>query len=413
MESMVKAALTEFADSHGLISDSQHGFRSKRSTVTQLIDFMDVITASVDDGVPVDAVLLDFRKAFDLVPHERLLLKLAAHGVRGNCLAWIRAFLSGRSQSVIVGNSVSAPCGVSSGVPQGSVLGPTLFVFYINDFEDGILSRVWKFADDTSLVCPLLPPSSSSSAILQHDLNTASDWASDWLMSFGVAKCATLHFGYNNDCTSYVLCGDTISEPGSERYLGCIISDNLKPTLHCQRLAFNAHALIGLVYRSFGSMEKGPFLLIYRALIRPALEYASQAWSPFRRGDINLLEGVQRRATRLVIGSRGLSYEARLQLLQLQTLATRRRRADLILVYRLLHGLVDYDWRRLFTLSTNRLRGHQLKLEKPRARLDIRHHCFSYRVINPWNLLPPEVVSAPSVSAFKRHLHDSGALGEL
>lgn len=413
MESIIKTAVTEFADVNGLINDSQHGFRSKRSTVTQLIDFMDGITASIDDGVPVDAVLLDFRKAFDVVPHERLLLKLASHGIGGNCLAWIRAFLSGRTQSAVVGSNVSAPCSVTSGVPQGSVLGPTLFVFYINDFDDGIVSRVCKFADDTSLVCPLPPPVATSSAILQHDLNTASDWAATWLMSFGVAKCATLHFGFNNDCISYLLCGETIAEPDSERYLGCTVTNNLKPSLHCQQLAFKAHALIGLLYRSFGRMEIVPFLLIYRALVRPALEYASQAWSPYRRGDIDLLERVQRRATRLVIGTDGLSYEDRLRLLKLQTLETRRLRADLILVYRMFHGLIAYDWRRLFSLSTNRLRGHEFKLEKHRARLDLRHYCFSFRVINPWNQLPSAVVTAPSVSAFKRRLHDSGALGEL
>ena len=161
-------------------------------------------------------------------------------------------------------------------------------------------------------------------------------------------------------------------------------------------------------------MNKRPFLLIYQGLIRPSLEYASEAWCPFLQRDILVIEAVQRRATRMVAGTSGLTYEDRLRFLGLQTLATRRRRSDLILVFKLLHNLVDYDYRKILTLSgTVQLRGHPLKLAKHHSRLDIRRHSFAFRVVTPWNQLPASVVTAPSVTAFKNRLHVSGALGEL
>ena len=417
MEVIVRDTVVGFANEHGLFGDNQFGFRSRRSTTLQLIDYLDTVTAYIDNGSEwaVDSVLLDLRKAFDLVPHQRLLIKLAAHGITGDCLEWIRAFLSDRSQCVAIDNCISPSCPVLSGVPQGSVLGPSMFLFYINDLEDDITSHVWKFADDTSLVRGLSPGEFDVDAqCLQLDLNSASDWASTWLMSFGISKCAVLHFGHARPNPGYMLCGQPLVTSTHERYLGLIISDDLKASLHCQELCTRAHALLSVLFRAFGYMDKRPFLLIYRALVRPRLEYACQAWSPHLVRDITLLERVQRRATRMVSGLTGYSYEDRLRYLSLQTLQTRRRRADLILVYQLLHGLVDFDWRHLFTLADNtRTRGHELKLAKFRARLEVRRHSFCYRVVNSWNALPASVVSAPSVNSFKSRLHVSGALGEL
>lgn len=415
LERIVRDEMVSFIDERGLLRGSQYGFRTKRSTTMQLIDYFHAATGYVDEeGACVDTVLLDLRKAFDLVPHERLLLKLSAHGIGGLVHAWVTAFLSGRTQSVCVDGAVSSSCAVTSGVPQGSVIGPLLFLLYINDLEDGMGSHVWKFADDTSLLHPLRTPFAVDAHRLQCDLDTASSWAERWGMEFGIAKCAVLHFGYGNPGHIYTLCGQALQAPGEERYLGLILSDSLKPSAHCQRVAAAAHLKLNLLFRCFGLLHIRPFLLIYRGLIRPGLEYASEAWSPSQQGDIDVVERVQRRATRMVVGMLGLSYEDRLRSLSLQTLQTRRRRADLILTFKLLHNLVDYDYRNLLTLSaTTNLRGHSLKLEKIRGRLNLRIHSFPFRIVSPWNGLPESVVSAPSITAFKNRLHLSGALGEL
>ena len=277
-------------------------------------------------------------------------------------------------------------------------------------------SHTWKFADDTSLLHPLSAAVDYSHNIspLQLDLDLAFNWSTTWAMEFGIAKCAVIHFGASNPNISYSLGGEQLHVSTEERLLGLIVADTLKPSLHCQKLASAAHAKLSVLFRCFGPIHKRPFLLIYRGLVRPSLEYACQAWSPGMRRDIDLLERVQRRATRMVSGLHGLPYEERLRFLGLQTLETRRHRADLILVYKLLHHLVDYDYRKLLTLSVStHLRGHPLKLAKFQSRINIRLHSFPFRVVNPWNGLPASVVAAPSVNSFKHRLHASGVLGEL
>ena len=152
LETIIRDHMIDFLVKHKLINPSQHGFLKARSCLTNLLCFFEEITKWVDEGSPVDVIYLDFQKAFDKVPHQRLILKLKSHGMGNSIINWIEQWLTDRRQRVVVDGEVSNWKSVLSGVPQGSVLGPILFLVYINDLEEGVIGKILKFADDTKLL---------------------------------------------------------------------------------------------------------------------------------------------------------------------------------------------------------------------------------------------------------------------
>ena len=151
LETIIRDHMIDFLVKHKLINSSQHGFLKARSCLTNLLCFLEEITKWVDEGSPVDVIYLDFQKAFDKVPHQRLILKLKSHGMGNSIINWIEQWLTDRRQRVVVDGEVSSWKSVFSGVPQGSILGPILFLVYINDLEEGVIGKILKFADDTKL----------------------------------------------------------------------------------------------------------------------------------------------------------------------------------------------------------------------------------------------------------------------
>ena len=176
--------------SNSLLSDNQFGFCRGRSCVSQLLVTINDWFKSLDKKIPVDAAYLDFRKAFDSVPHKRLLAKLHGYGIRGNILKWIKSFLSNRTQFVNINNQVSDHIDVTSGVPQGSVLGPCLFIYYINDLPDAVKCLIQIFADDTKAYLPIL--TYHDNVNLQSSLDQMVRWSNKWLISFNAEKCKIL-----------------------------------------------------------------------------------------------------------------------------------------------------------------------------------------------------------------------------
>ena len=170
MEHIIVSQITKHLQEHNILSDSQFGFRSQHSCESQLFVTLHDITEAVDNKLQVDTAILDFSKAFDKVAHSRLLYKLNYYGIRGNLLTWLSSFLHGRSQQVVVDGAKSPVCKVTSGVPQGSVLGPTLFLIYINDIVLNVKSEMRLFADDILLYRTIKNPNDHE--ILQEDLNT-------------------------------------------------------------------------------------------------------------------------------------------------------------------------------------------------------------------------------------------------
>ena len=351
-------------------------------------------------------VYLDFSKAFDTVPHSLLLLKLQAVGIDGKVLSWIRDFLTNRQQRVMIKGTCSGWCRVRSGVPQGSVLGPTLFLVFVKDLLDGIGSEGKLFADDAKIYQRVMTPYDAEN--LQADLQKLEEWSHKWSLSFNKDKCAVMHFGRSNQGYAYSLNGSTLSSTSKEKDLGIIVTSDLKPSAQAARAAAAANSMLGRIKRTFTCLDDETMPALYKALVRPHMEYAIQTWSPYLKKDIKMLEKVQRRATKLVKSISHLTYEDRLKCLGLTTLEKRRKRGDMIEVFKLLKGYdllrMEGNFLKLDNGSNNRkTRGHSLKLSKPRHRTWKRHQFFSSRVVDDWNRLPESVVTCQSVNSFKHH----------
>lgn len=401
MEKLIKSEIVLYLERYQLIKNSQHGFRAKRSCLTNLLEFLNIVSGHVDDGSPVDVIYLDFQKAFDKVPHVRLMKKLEAHGITGHLSRWIGAWLEGRKQRVVLNGECSNWEGVTSGVPQGSVLGPILFIIYLNDFDDNINNRIFKFADDAKIVGKVATGEEIQS--MRDDLVVLDKWAEDWQMSFNVAKCKVVSFGFNNSTAKYNIGGGSLVSEREEKDLGVIIRDDLKNGKQCSQAATRGNQVLGMINRTFNCKNKVIMLKLYKSLVRPHLEFCVQAWRPHLKGDIDVIEKVQRRATKMIEGCKNLSYEERLRVLGLTTLETRRLRADLIEVFKIMRGLEGIN-AGMFTLREGVVRGHALKLFKNRVRLDVGKYSFKNRVCDEWNCLPEGVVDACSVNVFKGKL---------
>jgi hypothetical protein len=399
MEKIISMNLVDFLLQSNVIPPNQHGFTPGRSTLTNLLDAVDNWTRSLDNGSPVDVVYLDLEKAFDRVPTQRLLLKLEQFGVRGQLLRWIGSFLTNRKFLVRVGNQLSDPRAVLSGVPQGSVLGPILFLIFTADLTNSLCSCSNMFADDTKLFTnPLI-----NQELLQSDLNTVFEWSQHWLLTLNISKCHVLRLGYNNPKRDYFINENQVQSVSNEKDLGVTISEDMKWERHILSITGKAYSRIHCVRKAFLiPLDKSLFLKIYKIYIRPILEYASPVWDPYYAKDIQLIERVQKRATRLVIGLKNLTYEERLNELKLPTLRERRTYYDLIYLYKILHGYFSYPLDHFFQISPiTHLRGHRLKLIKPKFTRLARQHFFSNRVINPWNSLPDQIIDSNTICSFK------------
>jgi len=403
MESIVRDVITQHLTKFNLILGSQHGFRRGRSCVTNLLAFLDKVTTYNDDKDSVDIIFLDFAKAFDKVPHRRLMLKLKAHGIDGRVINWISNWLENRMQRVCINGTSSGWRVVLSGVPQGSVLGPLLFLIFINDLDLRLLSTILKFADDTKILGKAITPTDRLQ--LQLDLDELCKWAKDWQMKFNVSKCKVMHTGSSNSNSTYFMNGQQLSEVTEHKDLGIMISSTLKVADHCQYACNKANKMLGLLKRTIKHKNYTVMVQLYKSLVRPHLEYGSTAWNPHYSKDKAMLERVQHRFTRLFPDLRVMEYDARLEVLKLWTLEERRNRADLMEVYKMMHGFNDIPVTTYFQIATDSCtRGHNKKLVKRHCHTDARLYFFSLRVVTRWNSLPQETVDAPSVNIFKRHL---------
>ena len=367
-EHFIRDALYKHLIKNSLLSKEQYGFCKKRSCVSQLLVTLNEWFTFLDNKIPVDAAYLDFRKAFDSVPHKRLITKLKGYGVRGKILDWISSFLFGRSQFVNVNNNFSKTTPVSSGVPQGSVLGPCLFIYFINDLPEVIKCLSKIFADDTKAYKSIL--SVSDSEILQTSINKMVEWTDKWLIKFNSDKCKILHLGKNNPKYKYYIKqGEIIkelSETICEKDLGVFIDQNLSFDFHISQTIKKARRIAGMIVRTI--KNRFPIIMssLFKSLVRPILEYANAVWCPYKKKHIQELEKVQRQFTKRIKGFKNLTYTQRLSRLNLPSLEFRRLRGDYIEVYKILHEIYDpITTDTLLTINSNNItRSNTLKLKK-------------------------------------------------
>ena len=411
LESLVRDHLMEYFLNNKLFSNKQFGFIKGRSTVLQLLNILDRWTKYLEEGGQIDVIYTDFEKAFDKVPHKRLISKLKSYGISPEIVRWIEGFLLHRQQRVGIRGHYSDWRKVLSGIPQGSVLGPLLFVIFINDLPGccGEGSEIYLFADDAKIMKHIKRVEDCED--IQRSCDLLQQWSDRWLLKLNTSKCMALklsvgEISYNNKY-SLVKSGkmEEMKEVSRMKDLGVTIDNKLTFKDHIAEKVHKAYSMIGIIKRNFKYMDKDSFLMIYKSMVRSHLEYANSVWNPYRIGLMYDLEKVQKRATKTLPACRNKSYEERLRYLDLPTLAFRRNRGDMIEVYKILSQ--KYDPEVTVHLERDvgrRTRGNSKKLKAIRSRYDIRKYTFSVRTVNLWNSLSEEVVAAESVNSFKNRL---------
>ena len=395
------------------LSAFQWGFLEGRSTVTALLHLTDQWLQALDVGHDVCAVFFDFRKAFDSVPHLPLMKKLHSLGFHEILICWLNNYLAGRSQVVVVNGSESSEAAVLSGVPQGSVLGPLLFLIYIDDLPivvQGLLSdsNVNLFADDILLHHVIT--SLADYATLQLAVSSIEAWSKSNFLSFNTGKCKYMIVSRKQfpkvPCSPLMLFGSPMERVECYKYLGLLLSTNLSWSAHIDSICSKAKKILGLIYRRFyGSASHDTLKQLYLSLVRPHLEYACQVWDPHLVKDRKKLEDVQKFGCRLAAHQWDTGYRELLEMFDLETLEHRRLYLKLGLMFKVIHRLCYFPNLPQIRDNLPNLRAtHTLQLVPPFAHTNAYKNSFFPRTTLAWNSLSNDLVTSQTYSSFRKQL---------
>ena len=406
MERCIYDHMYEFVRPH--ISESQHGFLKAKSCTTQLVESYHKISHIVDTGGQVDAIYLDFSKAFDSVPHSLLVHKLQSFGICDNLLLWIRDYLNKRKQRVVLDGVASDWLPVLSGVPQGSILGPLLFLLYINDLPlQASYSITSLFADDAKVFMEIKSP--ADSALLQSDLSNMCRWGRIWKLCFNPVKCKTMSFSRKREPleTDYFIGGTRLERVSSHKDLGVLISSDLSWNSHLDSIVDKCNGVNGMIKRAVGYHANSSVTLnLYLALSRGITEYSAPLWSPQTIGNLKHIERIQRSMTKYILHYPELNYKQRCIQLNILPLCYRREILDLSLFFKCMHGHVDADLMQFVSFYDTGARSGsrscaRLLLKSKRVRTESFKATYFNRLVLLWNNLPVSIRKCPSVMSFK------------
>jgi hypothetical protein len=331
------------------LTDHQHGFVSSRSTCTNLVSFTELLTSAMDSGKQTDVIYTDFSKAFDKVSHSILIYKLSAYGVSGNMLQWLQSYLTERVFYVVVNGFESSYRNITSGVPQGSHLGPILFNLFINDvIECFHHSTVFMYADDLKFARVI--DTTDDITLLQSDIIRLSSWCEHNLMHINIKKCIHMKFTRKQNVTQsyYHIDGCNLIEVENTRDLGVLFDNKLTFVPHMENIVKRASRILGFVIRSTKSFRRSATkILLYNSLVKSILEYCSVVWRPHYATHSLRLERIQKRFTRhlafqaRVMAKRSISYQRKLQYFKMDSLEDRRTLLDATFLYKLVNHKVD------------------------------------------------------------------------
>ena len=411
LETIISQKFLDHLYRYNLISPFQFGFIPGKSSCSQLLSAINHFLTAYDQNKTVDIIYTDIAKAFDSVSHKKLLSVLQSYGVNGNAFNWIQAFLDQRKQQVRVQDSFSCFKPVSSGVPQGSVIGPLLFIIYINDLiqaatatENDSNCAMFLFADDAKLI-------SCDNFALQNAIHKVYTWMNVRQLRLAPTKFEHLPLNRNSSDNHTFTIEDTeICSSNYVKDLGVYVSNDMKWSKHISYVRSKASATAYQILHSFSSKNVWTLLKAYVTYVRPLLEYNTPVWSPYLQKNIHAIESVQKRYTKTICMRCNIpftSYSDRLHKLNIQSLQYRRLEYDLILTYKICYGLIDINFDNFFKYCSSpyKLRRHRLTLQsigKPKHK-NVTNF-FSHRVVSLWNSLPEYVVTAPSLPIFKNYL---------
>ena len=410
MEHIVCSHIRDHLDQHGILSKLQHGFRAMHSCETQLLVTVNDLLTIRDKGIQIDGAILDFSKAFDKVPHRRLIGKLRLYGIDGSIATWIESFLHNRTQRVVIDGHYSSEAEVSSGVPQGTVMGPLLFLLHINDLPSVLhpSTRCRLFADDCLIYREI--HSQEDQTQLQKDLDALEQWSTQWGMLFNAKKCniMTVVRSSNPLQMFYQINNTILDRVDACTYLGVTLSNDMRWTSHISSCAKKANARLGFMRRNLKGCPQKLKRMAYVSLVRSLMEYSSAIWDPYLAKDKSMLEAIQRRAARWITKdySSSASVTSMLKDLGLEELSQRRQDQRLILMYKIVHELVAVNTEDLGLMAADsRTRAsHSYKLRQSPSLTSELRYSFAIRTTPEWNNLPALVAEADSLGIFKSQL---------